>query len=162
VTTPTPETFEPAATLSLVRKLLLAALVAGIVGTEVELFLLEHTDGPWQLTPIILLGFSIGVLIWHVLTRSAASVRVLQGTMLLFLVAGVTGVIMHYRGNVEFELERSPGLSGLALFKETMMGATPALAPGAMIQQALVGLAYAFRHPSLPLARSTHNTTKVA
>jgi len=30
------------------------------------------------------------------------------------------------------------------LFREAMMGATPALAPGAMIQIGLIGLLYAF------------------
>jgi hypothetical protein len=53
------------------------------------------------------------------------------------------GTFLHYRGNVEFELELTPGIRGLALFREAITGATPALAPGAMIVVGLVGLAYA-------------------
>jgi hypothetical protein len=50
---------------------------------------------------------------------------------------------------MEFELETYPSISGLALFKEAMMGATPALAPGTMIELGLIGLAYTYRHPLL-------------
>lgn len=46
---------------------------------------------------------------------------------------------MHYQTNVEFEKEMYPGLEGLALFTKSMKGATPSLAPGAMIMLALIG-----------------------
>jgi hypothetical protein len=69
--------------------------------------------------------------------------------MVLSLVSGVLGAWLHYRGNVEFELEMEPALRGLTLFWRAMRGATPALAPGTMIQLGLVGLAYTFRHPAL-------------
>jgi hypothetical protein len=58
-------------------------------------------------------------------------------------------MVWHYQGNMEFELETYPSISGLALFKEAMMGATPALAPGTMIELGLIGLAYTYRHPLL-------------
>ena len=60
---------------------------------------------------------------------------------------------LHYRGNAEFELEMMPALGGLDLFWKSMQGATPALAPGAMVQIGLVGLAYCFRHPLLSGSR---------
>jgi hypothetical protein len=69
--------------------------------------------------------------------------------MVLSMVAGLVGLLLHYKGNVEFELEMYPDLSGWKLFKDSMMGATPALAPGAMLQIGLVGLAWTFRHPAL-------------
>ena len=49
---------------------------------------------------------------------------------------------------VEFELEMYPDLAGWKLFKDSMMGATPALAPGAMVQIGLIGLAWTLRHPA--------------
>ena len=67
--------------------------------------------------------------------------------MLLCIAAGVAGGWLHYDGNAEFELEMDALLEGLELFEESMTGATPVLAPGAMIQIGLVGLAYCFRHP---------------
>jgi hypothetical protein len=67
----------------------------------------------------------------------------------LYVAAGVLGVYLHLRGNFEFERERDPSLGGSALLWEAMRGATPALAPGALAQLGLVGLAFAFRHPAL-------------
>jgi hypothetical protein len=64
--------------------------------------------------------------------------------MTLSVVSGLLGVFLHYRGNVEFELEHNPRATGWALFREAMMGATPALAPGVMVQIGLLGLLYAF------------------
>lgn len=133
----------------MVRLILFIALVAGLVGTTVELFLLEHTEDTWQWAPIALMALALGVLGWHAVHRGPASVRTFQALMWLFLVSGLLGIWLHYRGNVEFELEMYPDLAGWKLFKDSMMGATPALAPGTMIQLGLVGLAWAFRHPAL-------------
>jgi hypothetical protein len=68
--------------------------------------------------------------------------------MVLSLASGFVGLLLHYRGNVEFELEMYPDLAGWKLFKDSMMGATPSLAPGAMMQIGLIGLAWTFRHPA--------------
>ena len=43
-----------------------------------------------------------------------------------------------------------PALSGMALFQKAILAkAPPALAPGAMTQLGLIGLAYTFRHPAM-------------
>jgi len=49
-----------------------------------------------------------------------------------------------------------PSLGGSELYMKALMGATPLLAPGTMIQLGLVGLAFAFRHPAF--AGSDPNT----
>jgi len=133
---------------SSLRKLLLITLIVSLVGTIIELALLEHFEDAWQWTPIILLAAALLTLGWHALERGATSLNVLRGLMVLSAASGVVGVLLHYRGNVEFELEMYPDLHGWKLFKEAMMGATPALAPGAMLQIGLVGLAWTFRHPA--------------
>jgi hypothetical protein len=119
-----------------------------LVGTIIELALLEHFEDAWQWTPIILLAAALLTLGWHALERGATSLNVLRGLMVVCAASGILGVLLHYRGNVEFELEMYPDLHGWKLFKEAMMGATPALAPGAMVQIGLVGLAWTFRHPA--------------
>lgn len=136
-------------TLTVLRGVLLGVLVFALVGTGIELVLLEHTEDAWQLSPLVLIGLCLAVLGWHAVRRGPLSLRVFQLTMLLFLGSGVAGVLLHYRGNVEFEREMTPALTGTELFKRAMMGATPALAPGTMIWLGLLGLAYAFRHPTL-------------
>ena len=136
-------------TLTVVRGILLAALVLGLVGTGIELLLLEHFEDWRQRIPLALIACALIVLAWHGLRRGPAPVQVLQVLMLIFALAGTLGVTLHYQGNAEFELEMYPERSGMELFREAMMGATPALAPGTMIQLALIGLAYTYRHPRL-------------
>ena len=130
------------------RKLLLITLIVSLVGTVVELLLLEHFEDVWQWTPIALLSASLVTLGWHGLERGHTSLNVLRALMVLCMASGLVGLLLHYKGNVEFELEMYPDLSGWKLFKDAMMGATPALAPGAMLQIGLVGLAWTFRHPA--------------
>lgn len=131
------------------RRLLLALVLFGAGGLVVELLLLEHWDDPWQWTPLVLLGLVLvlGGLLARRPTRGL--LRAFQLLMGACLVAGVLGVYLHYRGNVEFELERDPTLAGFALLWEAVRGATPALAPGALAQLGLLGLLYVFCHPLL-------------
>jgi hypothetical protein len=130
------------------RTLLLVTLLVSLVGTLTELLLLEHFEDAWQWAPIVLLGAGLVTLAWYALERGPVSLNVLRGLMVLSVVSGAVGLLLHYQGNVEFELEMYPDLSGWKLFRDSMMGATPALAPGAMVQIGLVGLAWTFRHPA--------------
>ena len=128
---------------------MLALLLTGVLGAGAELLLLAHTEGAWQLVPDILLGLALLVGGWHGLTGSASSLRALRLLMAVFVVVGLAGLVLHYRGNVEWELERTPEIGGLALFREAVMGATPTLAPGTMILLGLLGLLYGYHHPAL-------------
>lgn len=136
-------------TLATIRGRLLAIFLLGTLGTSAELLLIEHTEGFSQLVPLLVAAAGLVVLGWHLAHRGAASLRAVQGTMILFVLSGAAGLILHYRGNVEFELEMRPGERGFALFSAAMKGATPALAPGTMILLGLIGLTYAHRHPAV-------------
>ena len=133
--------------------MLLFILVLGLAGTGVELLLLQHYEDGWQMAPLFLIGLALLTVIWHAFTRDPASVRAIQAVMAMFLVSGIAGMWFHYRANTEFELEMDPSLTGLRLFGESMSGATPALAPGTMIQLGLIGLVYTYRHPRLGAAK---------
>lgn len=135
-------------TLVTLRRVLMVMLVIGLAGTGVELLLLGHTEG-WQRVPLVLIACALVVLAWHGVARRRASLLTLRTTMALFVVAGVAGLLLHYNGNVEFELEMYPSLGGWELFREAVTGATPALAPGTMIQLGLLGVAFTYRHPAL-------------
>jgi hypothetical protein len=65
------------------------------------------------------------------------------------VVAGAVGVYLHLDGNYEWALERNSSMRGGELAWEILSGATPALAPGALAQLGLLGLAFTFRHPAL-------------
>lgn len=132
------------------RPLLLAILAFGVLGTLTELLLLEHYEEWWQLTPLTLLGLSIPAMAGCWLRPSPLTVRALRGLMVLFLVAAALGVYHHYSGNAEFELEMYPDRSGFELVSESLYGATPVFAPGALAWLGLLGLAYTYRHPRGP------------
>jgi hypothetical protein len=129
--------------------MLLFTLVLGTVGNGVELLLLGHFEDWWQRVPLVLTVLLLLALLGVLVTRGATPMRALQGVLVLCAASGGLGVLLHYRGNVEFELEMYPSMAGYELFREAMTGATPALAPGTMLVLALIGLAYTYRHPRL-------------
>lgn len=124
-------------------RFVLAAFVAGAVGTGAELLLLTHSEDVWQLVPLVVIAAGLVSLVWHLVHGTLASLRLFQLLVALYMAAGVLGLVLHYQSNREFELEMYPAMSGTELFWETMTGAIPALAPGALIQIGLIGLAYA-------------------
>lgn len=127
-------------------RLLVGLLLLGTLGTLAELLLLGHTEG-YQLVPVVLLGLTPAVLVATRWNRGRAPLRLLQAWMLAFVVAGLAGIGLHFRGNVEFELEMYPSRSGVELVWEALHGATPALAPGTMVLLGLLGLVYCLSHP---------------
>jgi hypothetical protein len=130
------------------RQLILALVLFGIVGLEIELALLRHAESFSQWLPHICLLVGL-VITAAVYARPTAGVlRVFQVLMLVYLVVGALGVYLHFRGNVEFAMERDPSLSGLKLVWKALRGATPALAPGALAQLGLLGLLFTYRHPT--------------
>ena len=136
-------------TVRIIRSFLLGLFVLGTVGTGVELLLLEHTEGFWQVLPLGLMGLGGVALAWYGATGGSTSLRLFRATMGTVIVSGVVGLWLHYQGNAEFELEMYPSLEGLELFWEAVKGATPTLAPGTMLELGLIGLAYTYRHPGL-------------
>ena len=135
--------------LSRVRRVLLAILAVGLAGTEAELVLLKHTDGVGQLLPVFLTGTSLLLVGWVAASRGTSSLHLLRAMMWLFVLSGLAGLVLHFKGNIQFEQESDPSIAGTALLRRAVMGATPTLAPGAMIQLGLVGLVFLFRHPRL-------------
>ena len=146
---------DDAVTLGGIRRLLLAILLIGMVGTAVELLLLEHDEDATQLIPLILIAAGTVAVLWNAAGRARVSVVAVQVVMALFVVSGFLGVYFHYAANVEFQREMDPALSGSALWWKVLRAkAPPALAPGTMIQLGLIGLAYAYRQPAVSLRNS--------
>ncbi|MEX2283908.1 MAG: hypothetical protein WEE89_15590 [Gemmatimonadota bacterium] len=131
------------------RSLLLVILVISMVATGVELLLLEHIESTWQWLPIVLLGLGVLASLLVAIWPNRQVFAIFQLIMAACVISGVVGIWLHYSGNAEFELEMNAALKGFELFRDSMMGATPALAPGSMTQLGLLGLAYTYRHPRL-------------
>ena len=79
------------------RRLLLLILIFGLVGTDAELLLLQHTKSLWELIPVVLIGTALVIVMWHAIAWHAASIRAMQGVMGLFLLAGVAGIALQQR-----------------------------------------------------------------
>jgi hypothetical protein len=141
---PSPESATADRVLAAARRAIALILVLAMAGIFVELLLIEHFEDAWQFVPLVLLVLGVVVVAWHMKAPSRTSHRLLQGTMGAFVLAGVLGLYLHFAGNVEFELEQTPNATRWVLFREAMMGATPALAPGVMIQLGLLGLVLAY------------------
>jgi hypothetical protein len=135
---------------AVVRKFLLAILILGMLGSTTELILLKHTEDVRQWIPLTLLAVALSVFGWHIVNASPANLRLIHWLMIAFVASGVAGIYFHFQGSAEFKLEGHPSLRGWALFWEAIRGkAPPLLAPGAMIQLGLLGLAYSYKHPAL-------------
>jgi len=132
------------------RKLLLLILLLGVIGIMAELLLLAHTEDANQWIPIGLGALTIVVSAIVTLRPSRATIRLFQFVMLLMIVSGAVGMYLHLQANMEFQLEMDATLKGFALLKKSIVAKSPpALAPGAMAQLGLIGLAYTFRHPAM-------------
>jgi hypothetical protein len=126
------------------RRLLGWLFAVCVLGAGLELVLVEHTEGVWQLAPLIVLGLAIPAQV----AASRHPVRwtwgVFLGLMALHGLSALVGLWLHYRANAEFELEMYPDLAGMALLLKAIKGASPpSLAPGAMLVVGLIGWAWA-------------------
>src|SRR3954453_8975984 len=102
--------------LGMLRLWILGVLVLGLLGTVVELVLLSHYEKPVQLVPVVLIVLALIVLTWHGIWHSPASLRVLMGLMVLFVLAGFAGFVAHFYGSAGFQLAPGPALPAGGLF----------------------------------------------
>jgi hypothetical protein len=115
-----------------------------------ELLLVGHFDDANQLVPLVLAAAGLVAMLAVSLSPRVAVLRAFQFVMLLYAGAGIIGITLHYKANVAHVHETDPSLEGSALLKKAVASsAPPALAPGLMVQLALLGLAYTYKHPRL-------------
>jgi hypothetical protein len=138
------------------RRILLGILLLGVIGISAELLLLNHIEDLSQWIPLALCGATVALSAAVALKPTTATIRLFQLAMLLMIISGAVGIYLHYGATTEFQLEMDPTLTGFALFKKAIVAkAPPALAPGAMTQLGLIGLAYTFRHPAFGTRRTS-------
>jgi len=124
------------------RRVITAALLFMLLGTAAELYLLEHYEDTLQLIPLLCLGGSLLLLCFLIFRRTRFLIMAFKVVLLLTGLSGCYGVFLHLRANYEFELEMRPTAAGWDLFRESLSGALPALAPFSMIVLALIGYSY--------------------
>ena len=130
------------------RRFVLALFCLGTLGIGVELVALEHYEDQWQLVPLFVLSASLVSAVLQLTVGGPMALRLLRVVSVAMMAAGVAGIVLHYRGSLEFQLETYPDLASWDLFVKVVHAKVPpALAPGAMAQLGLLGLIYCFRHP---------------
>ena len=129
-------------TVHKLRNYILGIYFISGIGLLAELILLEHYEGFWQMLPLVLISISFIMISWLYFKNTSFSKKGSQLVMILMIVGGCWGLWMHYTGNTEFELELHPSVGGFELFWNSIKGATPVLAPGALVGLGLTGLVY--------------------
>lgn len=132
------------------RSLILALVAFGLLGLATELTFLEHYEEATMAIPFVAIAAALGAVSWLAFRPGATAVKLTRIVMVLFLAVGALGVVLHFRGSLEFQLDMDPTASASQLFWKVMyMKAPPTLAPGAMVQLGLLGLLATYRHPAL-------------
>ena len=140
---------------------MLALLLLGLGGTATELLLMGHYESAWQMVPLVLIGVALVSVGWQLVRPNAAKPAHLRIVMIACVVTSLAGLVLHYRGNRQYQLEFDPTQHGVALFWKVIRAkAPPALAPGVMAQLGMLGLIYAYRHPAADRAQADTSTTK--
>jgi hypothetical protein len=134
--------------LARIRWWLLAVLVFELVGTLVELLLLQHFEDLLQWVPLVLIVLTLILVAWHVARPQPATGARAAGDH------GGPGPgrsrrhRRHLQGAAEFQLEMDPSQPLWNVVKKALQAqAPPALAPGVLLQMGLLGLIYTYRHP---------------
>jgi hypothetical protein len=128
-----------------IRRVILAVLLMGMGGLLIELSLLAHYEDVTQWIPLAALAGGIFSIITQLVHPRAWTLMMVRCVMVLFIVCGLLGMYLHYRGSREFQLEMDPSMSGTALvWKVLHAKSPPTLSPGAMVQMGILGLGYAY------------------
>jgi len=131
--------------LELLRRWTLVVILLGVIGTLVELLLLEHYEEPLQYVPLVLLVAALAVMAWLAMDYGPAGLRAMQILMVLYVLAGFAGFVAHFVGSAEYQLELDPDMSTMDMLEKVLHAkAPPLLAPGMMLQLGLLGLAYVY------------------
>ena len=124
----------------MLRRNILALVAVGFLGTAVELLLIAHDEDLNQWIPFVSIGLAVVTIGWWLRASGVAARRAVQTAMLVVIITGLVGVVLHYRANMEFQLELDPSLAGYALMSKVLEAkAPPALAPANMSLLGLIG-----------------------
>ena len=122
------------------RRLLLGFSALLFVGTVIELWLTEHTDGVVQLIPFALCGVglvAVLVVLIHPQPVPVLGLRVCMGVVVL---GSLFGVYEHIENNIAFEREIHPNAPTGDIVMGALGGANPLLAPGILAVAAMLAM----------------------
>lgn len=127
------------------RRALGVAHAATAAGLLAELLLTGHTEGAVQWVPVALSAAHLGAAALWAWRPGARVARGLAGLGAVSAAGGLFGVWEHAEHNYAFAAEIDATASTGALLVEAATGASPLLAPGALVVLGLLGAARAWR-----------------
>jgi hypothetical protein len=139
------------------RKFLLLTSALLLVGTVVELWLINHSETFVQLIPLILCGLGLIAVCAALLRPRRATLLVLRACMGLVAAGGLFGLYQHIENNLGFHRELHPNASTGELLMGALGGANPLLAPGILALTAALAVAATYAHPALVKGRTEVN-----
>ena len=135
--------------LVVIRRVILGVLLFGMTGLLVELWLLGHYEDFKQWIPLGLMTAGIMTVLAQLAYPRVWTLRLVQMTMVLFIAGGLLGILFHYQGSREFQLEMDASMSGTTLLWRVLQAKSPpTLSPGTMVQFGILGLGYAYLRSS--------------
>jgi hypothetical protein len=130
------------------RRFLLIVAAAIFAGTIVELLLIEHTEEVLQIIPLAVSAAGLAVVVGVLVAQRRALLRALRIVMVVTALAGLVGVGLHLKNNIEFELEIKPGSTVTQVLWKSLHGASPILASGILVVAAALATAATWRFES--------------
>ena len=124
------------------KKVIVLAFLFMLIGTLLELYLLNHYENILQLIPVFCIAIALINSMFIYFRRSKASFNIFKIVLFLTSISGISGVFFHLQANYEFEQEIKPTANFWELFLESISGAFPVLAPLSMVVLALIGYSY--------------------
>ena len=124
------------------KKVIVLAFLFMLIGTLLELYLLNHYENILQLIPFFCIAIALINSMFIYFRRSKASSNIFKIVLFLTSISGISGVFFHLQANYEFEQEIKPTANFWELFLESISGAFPALAPLSMVVLAFIGYSY--------------------
>lgn len=131
------------------RRFLLVMGGMSCVALPVELLLDGHTESRVQLLPFVLCGLLLAGTLAFARWTGRTTGRLLRLACTIAGLGGVFGMWEHIAHNYTFEAEIRPTAPTGTLLWEALQGASPLLAPGALLLVALLLGAATWRHPAL-------------
>ena len=124
------------------KKVLVLALLFMMIGSLLELYLLDHYEDSWQLIPILSVGTTLVTLLILFFKKTTKVVNLFKAVLILTALSGVYGVFLHLQSNFEFEQDMKPTATNLELITDSLSGALPTLAPMSLVVLACIGYSY--------------------
>ena len=131
------------------RRFMLAILAFSMVAAFLDLVFYEHYEDVWQVIPLVLLGVAAIALVGQVALRNRAATRAFQWSMVLLILGGTLGTILHAKGSADFHAELDASATRWKLVGAVLHSKVPpTLAPAALVQMGLLGMAAVYRYPN--------------